>query len=75
MTEMSEASFDRSQLSRRERFSNAAWRWIANQVPRNLAYACTVRVAAHASCGCWANEPVENLTFVTMLRRWFQNNY
>jgi hypothetical protein len=56
--------------SRRERLR--AWFWIglANAVPRTLAYACTLRVAAHAACGKWSEENPHDLTVFMALHRW-----
>ena len=55
---------------RRERLR--AWFWItlADLMPRRLAYACALRVGAHASCGRWTSDDPALLLFFEALHRW-----
>jgi hypothetical protein len=46
------------------------WLWLANHVPRKLAYWCAIRVAAHATSGQWSDQEVPALTLDNLLKRW-----
>lgn len=56
------------------RYSEKAWVWIANHVPRELALRCAIRVAAHATTGKWGTQTVPALTLDKMLSRWDKPN-
>ena len=44
--------------------------WIAQHLPRLVAYHCAVRVAAEATCGVWGHLEVPKLTAMDALGRW-----
>lgn len=48
--------------------------WIANKLPRSIAYRAAIRVGAHATQGKYANEEVPALLFMDALKRWEQTN-
>lgn len=44
--------------------------WIANHVPRWLAYRCAIRVGVEATTGQWSHQIVPELYFFDALKRW-----
>jgi len=55
---------------RAQRLGDRLGSWIAWHLPRSIAKWCTVRLAAHATTGPWANQEVPRLTIMEMLQRW-----
>jgi hypothetical protein len=52
----------------REKF----YQWLADKLPRELAYWCAIRVGAHATTGKWSSQVVPELTVAEALQRWGQ---
>ncbi len=44
--------------------------WFAWQLPRRLAYWCTIRVVAHATTGPYSSQDVPELKAMDALKRW-----
>lgn len=53
-----------------ERWRGDVLAWIANRLPRSIAYWCAIRVGVHATTGRWEREVVPELFFVDALERW-----
>jgi hypothetical protein len=53
----------------RERF----YEWLANHLPRKVAYHCAIRVGVHATSGRYARIEVPALMFMDALKRWDEN--
>lgn len=50
--------------------ANGPWGWLADRVPRRLAYFCAIRVGAHATVGKYGDTVVPELHFMDALKRW-----
>ncbi len=54
----------------RSRARERAVQALANRLPREVAYWCTIRVLAHATTGPWGNTEVPALLAMDALQRW-----
>lgn len=46
------------------------WSFVADRIPRRLAYFAAIRVGVHATVGRWSSQVVPELTIGDMLKRW-----
>lgn len=44
--------------------------WVANKLPKKVAYWAAIRVGAHATTGKYSDTLVPDLTFMDTLQRW-----
>jgi hypothetical protein len=49
---------------------NGPWAWLADRLPRRLAYFAAIRVGVNAITGPWEDQVVPELTLGDALQRW-----